>query len=83
LSISIISACLVPARGVGFSAAAAFSGLVDFALAFPLGGVAAASASVAGAAASVAWTPAAADVAPLSPGVAPSGASCSVSTPMA
>src|ERR671919_1131056 len=33
LSISIIWACLVPVRGVGFSAAAAFSGLAGFALA--------------------------------------------------
>src|ERR687892_2012557 len=40
LSISIIWACLVPVRGVGLSAGAAFSGLVDltlaaFALALP------------------------------------------------
>src|SRR5918996_2268385 len=33
LSISIIWACLVPARGVGLPAGAALSGLVDFALA--------------------------------------------------
>ena len=62
----------MPVRGLGLLAAAAFSALVDFALAafalaFPLAGLAAASASVAGAAALAAWAPASADVRPCRP----------------
>jgi hypothetical protein len=65
LSRSIMSACLVPARGAGFSADAAMPGL---ALVLRFAGMAAG---------------ASAGLAPLSPGVAPSGASFSVSMPMA
>src|ERR671919_1554967 len=81
LSISIIWACLVPARGVRVAAGAA-----SVTLALPLAdlrffaGLGVPSAPVARAGAS---TPAPADVAPVSPGVAPFGASSSVSTPMA
>ena len=64
LSSWISFACLVPARGVGLAAGAAWAGLAfALALAFPLAGVGVPSASVAGVAASLAGGPASADVA--------------------
>src|SRR5919106_4742104 len=74
LSMSIIKACLVPARGVGFSADAAVPDLAAFALVLRLAGVAAPSAPVAGVGAATAWTPESAGIPPVSAGVAHSDA---------
>jgi hypothetical protein len=88
LSSSISLACLVPARGVGFSVGAALAGLAGlaaFALALRLPGVAPLSAPAARVGAWTGSTPESAGVAPVSASVAGSAAwvSSSGSTPMA